>query len=47
MTLHPMAYAREAERLSKLARLASAEMDERSAARLRRMALEMKRRGMQ
>lgn len=44
MTLHPMAYAREAERLSKLARMASAEMDERQAARLRRLAREMQQR---
>lgn len=38
MTLHPMAYAREAERLGKMARLASAEQDERAAARFRRLA---------
>lgn len=41
---HPMAYAREAERLSHLARRAALEMDYRNAARLERLANEMKRR---
>lgn len=42
--LNPMAYAREAERLETLARRAWMEMDYRTANRLRRLALDMKRR---
>ena len=47
MQLHPLAYSREAERLAKLARLASAELDVRLAAKYRAMAVEMKRRAAQ
>lgn len=40
-SFHPLAYAREAERLSKLAKRAELEMDYRGAARLQRLAREM------
>lgn len=44
MTLHPLAYAREAERLAHLSRRSALEMDYCTAARLARLAEEMKRR---
>lgn len=44
MQLHPLAYTREAERLTKLSHRAALEMDYRTAARLARLADEMKRR---
>lgn len=44
MQLHPLAYLREAERLTKLARLANAVCDPRNARRYAQMALDMKRR---
>lgn len=44
MQLHPLAYAREAERLARLANLAALAMDYRGAARLERLAADMKRR---
>lgn len=45
MQLHPMAYQRESERLQHMARLANAEMDERTARRWRLLARTMARKG--
>lgn len=45
MQLHPLAHTREAERLVKMARMASAEMDERAAARYRWLAKLMMMKG--
>lgn len=44
MTLHPLAYLREAERCVKLARLAEADQDARKAREYMRRAGELKRR---
>ncbi len=44
MQLHPLAYTREAERLAHLSKRAGLEMDYKLAARLQRLAEEMKRR---
>lgn len=45
MTLHPLAYQREAERCSRLARLADAQQDYAQARRLERLAAELRAKG--
>lgn len=45
MTLHPMAYQRESERLIHMSRLANADQDERTARKWRLLAKVMARKG--
>lgn len=47
MQLHPLAYAREAERLSVIARKVAADGDHKRAKYLRRLAAELSGRAMQ